>query len=186
MRDLDHALTLIEATVGAVDVPVTLKMRLGWDDATLNAPELARRAEDAGVAADHRARPHALPVLQRHGRLGRDPRRQGGRLDPGRRQRRPRVSRRAVEALLAVRRRRRDDRARRLRAPWFPGQLAHYLRDRASGVPTRRSRSSCELICRALRSDARPLRRAHRRAPCAQASRLVSRCGGGNRGRRAA
>ncbi|MEM6383553.1 MAG: tRNA dihydrouridine synthase DusB [Pseudomonadota bacterium] len=49
MRDLDHALTLIDATVGAVDVPVTLKMRLGWDDTTLNAPELARRAEDAGI-----------------------------------------------------------------------------------------------------------------------------------------
>ncbi len=49
MRDLDHALTLIEATVGAVSVPVTLKMRLGWDDASINAPELARRAENAGV-----------------------------------------------------------------------------------------------------------------------------------------
>src|SRR5215467_6642 len=49
MRDLDHALTLIEATVGAVSVPVTLKMRLGWDDRTVNAPELARRAEAAGV-----------------------------------------------------------------------------------------------------------------------------------------
>ena len=49
MRDLDHALTLIEATVAAVDVPVTLKMRLGWDEKSLNAPELARRAEDAGV-----------------------------------------------------------------------------------------------------------------------------------------
>jgi nifR3 family TIM-barrel protein len=49
MRDLDHALTLIEATVGAVAVPVTLKMRLGWDDRTRNAPELARRAEAAGV-----------------------------------------------------------------------------------------------------------------------------------------
>ena len=49
MRDLDHALTLIEAVVGAVRVPVTLKMRLGWDDATRNAPELARRAEAAGV-----------------------------------------------------------------------------------------------------------------------------------------
>ncbi|TWI93059.1 tRNA-U20-dihydrouridine synthase [Roseibium hamelinense] len=49
MRDLDHALTLIEATVGAVEVPVTLKMRLGWDDSSLNAPELAKRAEDAGV-----------------------------------------------------------------------------------------------------------------------------------------
>ena len=49
MRDLDHALTLIEATIAAVKVPVTLKMRLGWDDRSLNAPELARRAESAGV-----------------------------------------------------------------------------------------------------------------------------------------
>ena len=49
MRDLDHALTLIDATVGAVAVPVTLKMRLGWDDHSINAPDLARRAEDAGV-----------------------------------------------------------------------------------------------------------------------------------------
>ena len=49
MRDLDHALTLIEATVGAVTVPVTLKMRLGWDDRSLTAPELARRAQTAGV-----------------------------------------------------------------------------------------------------------------------------------------
>ena len=49
MRDLDHALSLIEATVGAVKVPVTLKMRLGWDDRSINAPELARRAEAAGI-----------------------------------------------------------------------------------------------------------------------------------------
>jgi len=49
MRDLDHALRLIEATIAAVKVPVTLKMRLGWDDRSLNAPELARRAEQAGV-----------------------------------------------------------------------------------------------------------------------------------------
>jgi nifR3 family TIM-barrel protein len=49
MRDLDHALRLIEATIAAVKVPVTLKMRLGWDDRSLNAPELARRAEAAGV-----------------------------------------------------------------------------------------------------------------------------------------
>ena len=49
MRDLDHALELIEAVIAAVDVPVTLKMRLGWDDESLNAPELAKRAEAAGV-----------------------------------------------------------------------------------------------------------------------------------------
>ncbi len=49
MRDLDHALSLIEATVGATALPVTLKMRLGWDERSINAPELARRAESAGV-----------------------------------------------------------------------------------------------------------------------------------------
>ena len=49
LRDLDLALTLIEAVVKAVKVPVTLKTRLGWDDALHNAPDLARRAEGAGV-----------------------------------------------------------------------------------------------------------------------------------------
>ena len=49
MRDLDHALSLIEATASAVSVPVTLKMRLGWDERSINAPELARRAQDVGV-----------------------------------------------------------------------------------------------------------------------------------------
>jgi len=51
MRDLDHACRLIEATIQAVSVPVTVKMRLGWDHASLNAPELARRAEALGVKA---------------------------------------------------------------------------------------------------------------------------------------
>lgn len=49
MRDPDLALSLIEATVNAVSVPVTLKMRLGWDSSSINAPELARCAETAGV-----------------------------------------------------------------------------------------------------------------------------------------
>jgi nifR3 family TIM-barrel protein len=49
MRDLDHAVALIDATIAAVSVPVTLKMRLGWDDRSRNAAELARRAEAAGV-----------------------------------------------------------------------------------------------------------------------------------------
>jgi nifR3 family TIM-barrel protein len=49
MRDLPLALSLIEATVGAVRVPVTLKMRLGWDDSTIVAPELAPLAEAAGI-----------------------------------------------------------------------------------------------------------------------------------------
>lgn len=49
MRTPDHALTLIEAVVRAVDIPVTLKTRLGWDDAMRNAPDIARRAEAAGI-----------------------------------------------------------------------------------------------------------------------------------------
>jgi nifR3 family TIM-barrel protein len=49
MCDLVHALSLVEATVAAARVPVTLKMRLGWDHGSINAPELARRAEAAGV-----------------------------------------------------------------------------------------------------------------------------------------
>ncbi len=49
MRDLDHAVRLVEAAVAAVKIPVTVKMRLGWDDATRNAPELARRAFTSGA-----------------------------------------------------------------------------------------------------------------------------------------
>lgn len=49
MRDTAHAGQIIEAVVGAVDLPVTLKMRTGWDDYNRNAPELARIAQDAGV-----------------------------------------------------------------------------------------------------------------------------------------
>jgi tRNA-dihydrouridine synthase B len=49
MRDLDHAIRLIDATVAAAGVPVTLKMRLGWDDRSINSPELARRAQASGV-----------------------------------------------------------------------------------------------------------------------------------------
>ncbi len=51
MRDLDHAQSLIDAAVGATSRPVTVKMRLGWDDASKNAPELAARAERSGAKA---------------------------------------------------------------------------------------------------------------------------------------
>lgn len=49
MREVPLAVKLMEATVKAVDVPVTVKMRMGWDHSSLNAPELARIAEDIGV-----------------------------------------------------------------------------------------------------------------------------------------
>src|SRR5690349_1849767 len=51
MRDLDHAERLIDAAVGRTSRPVTLKMRLGWDESSKNAPELAARAERSGVKA---------------------------------------------------------------------------------------------------------------------------------------
>lgn len=51
MRDPDLAADIIKATVDAVDVPVTVKMRLGWDDASRNAPDIAGRAEALGAAA---------------------------------------------------------------------------------------------------------------------------------------
>lgn len=50
MRQLDHAVGLIDSVINAVRVPVTLKMRLGWDDQSRNAPELAARAEASGVS----------------------------------------------------------------------------------------------------------------------------------------
>src|SRR5919112_2911850 len=49
MRDEAHAARILEATVKAVDLPVTLKMRLGWDDTNRNAPNLARIAQECGI-----------------------------------------------------------------------------------------------------------------------------------------
>ena len=51
MRDLGLASKLLEVTVKAVNIPVTLKMRTGWDDDTRNAPQLAKIAEDCGIQA---------------------------------------------------------------------------------------------------------------------------------------
>ena len=51
MRDPDLAISMVEATVKAVSVPVTVKMRLGWDENSLNAPEIARRAVEVGARA---------------------------------------------------------------------------------------------------------------------------------------
>ena len=148
MRDLDHALTLIEATVGAV-------ARAG--DAE-DAARLGRRSHQrAGACAprrggrrphDHRARPHALPVLQGRGRLGRGPRRQGRRLHPGRRQRRHPHLRRCRRRARRVRRRRRHDRARARRAG--PGCPA-----RSRAISQTGRREAAPPLAHAVRADRR-------------------------------
>ena len=174
MRDLDHALSLIDAVIGAVDVPVTVKMRLGWDEATLNAPLLARRAEQAGVKmvtihgrtrcqfyqgkADWRAiarvkQAVSIPVVA-NGDVG----------DAGRCRGNPR----------AVRRRRRDGRPRPLRRAVDGRQ--HRAGGRRGGRPaTPGPASAGRLRRRPLRGHAVALRRRKRAEAGAQASRLVSR-----------
>ena len=62
--------SLIEAVVGAVQVPVTLKMRLGWDDASATRPSSRAAPRAAGMQLITVHAPHALPVLQRQRRLG--------------------------------------------------------------------------------------------------------------------
>ena len=75
MRDPDHALSLIEASVRATTLPVTLKMRLGWDGASMNAADIARRAEVAGVrhlrpeAAEATAKNLARMIVTTNARL---------------------------------------------------------------------------------------------------------------------
>ena len=66
MRDETAAAAILEATVKAVPVPVTLKMRMGWDHASLNAPRLARIAQESRHPDGHRARPHPPAILHRH------------------------------------------------------------------------------------------------------------------------
>ena len=127
MRDLDHALSLIEAVVGAVDVPVTVKMRLGWDDGSAQCARCWRAApKQAGVQHGDGPWPHALPVLQGQGRLARHRRGQGRRSSI------PVVANGdvatpadAADDARPVRRRRRDDRPRRATArPGSPGAIA--------------------------------------------------------------
>ena len=67
MRDPDHAVNLIDATVQASKVPVTVKMRLGWDHNTLNAPELARRGAREDQAGGE---PISQPGCRRSARSG--------------------------------------------------------------------------------------------------------------------
>ncbi len=77
MKTPDHALRLIEAVVGAVRVPVTLKMRLGWDHDQLQRARDRPAGRSRRGAAGDGAWPHPLPVLSGCRRLGGDPRGEG-------------------------------------------------------------------------------------------------------------
>ena len=175
MRDLDHALSLIEAVVGAVEVPVTVKMRLGWDEGALNAPMLARRAEQAGVRmvtvhgrtrcqfyqgkADWRAIARvkeavSIPVVA-NGDVG-SPAEAADILDQS-----------GADAVMIGR--------AHYGAPWTAGSIAAAAAGEAApGVPDK-PEGTGRLRRRPLRGHAGALRRRKRPAPGAQASWLVSR-----------
>ena len=172
MRDLDHAMSLIEATIAATHLPVTLKMRLGWDHSSLNAPELARRAEQGRRPAGHRPRPHALPVLRRGCRLGRDPPREGGRDDSGDCERRLSLDRRRRADACGERRRRHHGRAGGLWQAVVPRPCRCLFGERYSASSTART-SARRAGSAPLRGNARALRRGPRRALRPQAPWLV-------------
>ena len=85
MRDPERAARIVEAVVKAVSVPVTVKMRKGWDKGSCNAPELAKLVEAAGASAVavHGRTKTMLYSGERRGRLGRHPGRERVRVDPG-------------------------------------------------------------------------------------------------------
>ena len=133
MRDLPLAASIIAATVKAVSVPVTLKMRMGWDHASLNAPELARIAEDLGAQ-----------MITVHGRTRCQMYKgsadwsfvcpgQAGDVASGDRQRRHLLDRGQPNRARPVGRRRGDDRPRRL----WPAMVAWPGDGRLSGRTAR-------------------------------------------------
>jgi tRNA-dihydrouridine synthase B len=78
MTELEKTAQLVRGMVDAVKIPVTAKMRLGWDEENLTAPDLARALEDAGIGGHFCAWPDAGAGLRRHGQPGGHPRRRAG------------------------------------------------------------------------------------------------------------
>ncbi len=94
MKDPEKAARIAEAVVKACPVPVTVKMRRGWDKGSINAVELARCWSRQGVGGG-RSRPHPHPNVRRTGGLGHHPSGEAGGVHPRYRQRR-RSSRRRM------------------------------------------------------------------------------------------
>ena len=146
-----------------MSVPVTLKMRLGWDDRThqcarARAPRAGRRR-----ATDHRARAHALPVLQGPRRLGGGARGQGQRLDSGRRERRHLQLRGCRSRARGLGRRCGDDRPRGARA-------VRGCPDRSAAVSPAAGASSAPPLATQLRDHRSALRRDARRTTVARSA----------------
>ena len=88
MKDPEKAARIAEAVVKACPVPVTVKMRRGWDKGSINAVELARMLEQVGGVGGGRSRPHPHPNVRRTGGLGHHPSGEAGGVHPRYRQRR--------------------------------------------------------------------------------------------------
>ena len=147
----------------AVAVPVTLKMRMGWDHNSLNAPRLAQHRRGMRHPPGHRAWPHPADVLHRHRRLGLRPPGEGGGAHPGHRQWRHPDRRGRRGGAAPVRRRWRDDRARLLWPALVPAPGGRASCDRARRRPSPRwpSRSaSCSRITRDMLDASRHATRA--------------------------
>ena len=84
MTELDKTARLVKGMVEAVKIPVTAKMRLGWDDENITAPDLARALEDVGRGGGLRSWPDARAGILRHGEPGGHPRRGAGAEDHAR------------------------------------------------------------------------------------------------------
>ena len=142
MCQVDRAVELVGAVVRAVSIPVTVKMRLGWDDESLTAPALAREFEQVGAAAVIVHGQNAAAGVLGHGQPPGHPRRgRGRRHDPGRGQRRRPDDRRRGDACSRTPAARRSrSAAARWPIPFFFRQLDHWAAP-ASPAPTRPSTS---------------------------------------------
>ena len=152
MREPAHAASVVRAMTRAVKIPVTVKMRAGWDASEINAPDLAQAHRGCRRVGDRGARPDGGAVLFRVLRLGPDRAGGGGPVDPGLRQRR--LRRAGADGGAAAQRRRR--RARRPRRAAESLDLRAGRRPRGRPRPAARSpRRSADASCSSTSSCCR-------------------------------